>query len=194
MLAISLSQDVLRLTLHTDHIAADGKTVNRVVIGRLSMTPAGFVDLYNQDDRSGARLKKAGEVHQVESTTTTIVIGMFTKPKSDELRRVFMGAGAIFLTAAVFSLAINLLYLAAPLYMLQVYDRVVPSGSGVTLVMLTVALLLALGALAALDSVRARVLTRASIRLDKLLAGRVVAATVETSARTGGSQSVSARF
>jgi len=82
-------------------------------------------------------------------------------------------------TAALFSLAINVLYLAAPLYMLQVYDRVISSGSEATLVMLTVALLMAFAALAGLDTVRSRVLTRASVRLDRLMAGRVVAATVE---------------
>lgn len=73
--------------------------------------------------------------------------------------------------------------------MLQVYDRVVSSGSELTLVMLTLVLLVALAALAALDSVRARVLTRASIRMDNLLAGRIVAATVESSARVGGLRS-----
>ena len=84
-----------------------------------------------------------------------------------------------FVTALIFSLAINLLYLAAPLYMLQVYDRVIASASQVTLVMLTIVLLAALVALAGLDVVRARVLTRASVRLDRLLAGRVLAATME---------------
>jgi PrtD family type I secretion system ABC transporter len=101
------------------------------------------------------------------------------KPKSDELRRVFAACRGYFVSAAIFSLAINILYLAAPLYMLQVYDRVVSSGSTVTLVMLTVALMMAFVALAGLDGVRARVLVRAGIRLDRLLAGRVVAATVE---------------
>jgi ABC-type protease/lipase transport system fused ATPase/permease subunit len=85
-------------------------------------------------------------------------------------------AGTISLLPARFSLAINLLYLAAPLYMLQVYDRVISSASEVTLVMLTLALLMALLALAGLDAVRARVLTRASIRLDLLLAGRAAQA------------------
>lgn len=89
------------------------------------------------------------------------------------------GVRGYFMTAAVFSLAINLLYLAGPLYMLQVYDRVVSSGSEVTLVMLTVILLVALVTLGALDSVRGRVLTRAGVRLDRMLAGRVVAATVD---------------
>jgi ATP-binding cassette subfamily C protein len=112
-----------------------------------------------------------------------------SKPKTDELRRVIDACRPYFVTALLFSLAINLLYLASPLYMLQVYDRVVSSGSELTLVMLTLVLLVALAALAALDSVRARVLTRASIRMDNLLAGRIVAATVESSARVGGLRS-----
>jgi len=99
------------------------------------------------------------------------------------MRRVFDACRRYFVTALLFSLAINLLYLASPLYMLQVYDRVVSSGSHVTLVMLTLVLLVALAALAGLDSVRARILARASIHLDRLLAGRVVTVTMESAAR-----------
>ena len=88
-----------------------------------------------------------------------------------------------FVTALIFSLGINLLYLAGPLYMLQVYDRVINSASHVTLLMLTIALLVAFSALAGLDLVRARVLTRASIRLDRLLAGRVLTATMDGALR-----------
>lgn len=89
----------------------------------------------------------------------------------------------------MFSLAINLLYLAGPLYMLQVYDRVISSASEVTLVMLTIALLLAFMALAGLDAVRARVLTRASIRLDNKIAARVMTAIIDRSASAGGARS-----
>jgi ATP-binding cassette, subfamily C, bacterial len=108
-----------------------------------------------------------------------------SKTKSDELQRVFDACRGYFITALVFSLAINILYLAAPLYMLQVYDRVISSASTVTLVMLTLLLLLALAALGALDVTRSRVLTRASVRLDRLLAGRVVAVAVENAGRGG---------
>ena len=72
--------------------------------------------------------------------------------------------------------------------MLQIYDRVVTSGSATTLVMLTIALLAAFLALAGLDLMRATILTRASVRLDRLLAARIVAASVETS-QSGSSQS-----
>ena len=109
------------------------------------------------------------------------------------MTQVFTACRRYFVTALIFSLAINLLYLASPLYMLQVYDRVVSSASHVTLVMLTLVLLVALGALTSLDSVRARILTRASIRLDQLLSGRIVAAAVESSARGGGMRSQALR-
>src|SRR5262245_9149780 len=108
---------------------------------------------------------------------------MFTKSKPEELRGVFHGCRRYFATALIFSLAINLLYLASPLYMLQLYDRVISSASHVTLVMLTIALLFALAALAGLDVVRARVLTRASVRLDRQIAGRVLAATMDSSGK-----------
>ena len=73
--------------------------------------------------------------------------------------------------------------------MLQVYDRVISSASEMTLVMLTIALLLAFMALAGLDAVRARVLTRASVRLDHLIAARVMTAIIDRSASFGGARS-----
>jgi ATP-binding cassette, subfamily C, bacterial len=103
---------------------------------------------------------------------------MAAKPKSDEIRAAFGAARRYFTTAGLFSLGINLLFLAGPLYMLQVYDRVISSGSVTTLLMLTLVLVVAYLALAGLDVVRARVLSRAGIRLDGLLAERVVAATL----------------
>jgi ATP-binding cassette subfamily C protein len=109
--------------------------------------------------------------------------------RSDELRRLLRTCKRYFVTAAMFSLAINLLYLAGPLFMLQVYDRVISSGSEVTLVMLTIALLIAFMALAGLDAVRARVLTRASIRLDQKIAARVMTAIIDHSSSFGGARS-----
>lgn len=114
---------------------------------------------------------------------------MAFKPKSDEFRRLLGECRSYFVTAAVFSLAINLLYLAGPLYMLQVYDRVISSASELTLLMLTLALLLAYLALAGLDAVRARVLTRASIRLDRLIAGRVMTAIFDRALAAGAARS-----
>ena len=79
-----------------------------------------------------------------------------------------------FMAAAIFSLLINILYLAPTLYMLQVYDRVVPTAGKTTLLFVTMALALALLALSGLDMVRARLLVRASERVDALLAPRIL--------------------
>ena len=113
--------------------------------------------------------------------------------KDHELRQVLRSCRSYFATAASFSLAINLLYLAGPLYMLQVYDRVISSSSEVTLVMLTLVLLLAYFALSGLDAMRARVLTRLSIRLDHLLAARIMVAVIERLGATGGARSQALR-
>jgi ATP-binding cassette subfamily C protein len=78
--------------------------------------------------------------------------------------------------AAAFSALLNLLYLAPTLYMLQVYDRVVPARAGLTLLFLTLVLAFAIATLAALDAVRSRLFVRASMRLDRLLAGTILQA------------------
>src|SRR3954454_17905158 len=79
-----------------------------------------------------------------------------------------------FLAAAGFSFLINLLYLAPTLYMLQVYDRVVPTAGKTTLLFVTLALALSLLALSGLDMVRGRLLVRASERVDSLLAPKLL--------------------
>lgn len=71
--------------------------------------------------------------------------------------------------AMLFSALVNVLYLAPTLYMMQVYDRVVPTGGVVTLLFISAALLLALGTLSLLDAARSRILTLAGTRLDRLL-------------------------
>ncbi len=64
------------------------------------------------------------------------------------------------LVAFGFSVAINLLLLVSPIYMLQIYDRVLASGSDETLLFLTVAAVGLLGALGALEHYRAQILIR----------------------------------
>ncbi|MGH8661799.1 MAG: type I secretion system permease/ATPase [Burkholderiales bacterium] len=96
---------------------------------------------------------------------------------------------AHFLAAAFFSLIINVLMLAPALFMLQVFDRVVTSRSGETLVMLFVLTLVALFFMAYLDAIRTRLLTRAAIKLEKLLGPRVLASMLRQSAHANRSLS-----
>lgn len=76
--------------------------------------------------------------------------------------------------AAIFSAAVNMLNLAPTLFMLQVYDRVVPSRSGITLTLLLGVFLLAATTMSTLDFLRSSLLRRASVRLDRILAGSVL--------------------
>ncbi len=90
-----------------------------------------------------------------------------------------------FVSAAGFSLVLNLLMLVPALFMLQVFDRVITSRSTETLIML---LLFALGALlvmAYLDIIRARLLTAAAVFLEKLLGPRVLADMIRRNAAPG---------
>jgi PrtD family type I secretion system ABC transporter len=93
-----------------------------------------------------------------------------------------------FMAAAAFSLFVNLLYLAPAIYMLQVYDRVVPTGGVLTLLFITLALAIALLSLASLDAIRLRLLVRASLRLDSLVTPRLLRQSLSPS--SGGIQSM----
>src|SRR3954469_22014450 len=80
-----------------------------------------------------------------------------------DCRRAFGGV-------ALFSGVVNLLMLAGPLYMLQIYDRVLSSRSVPTLVVLSVFLVGAYAFQGALDLIRSRAVGRAATVLDPRLA------------------------
>lgn len=83
-----------------------------------------------------------------------------------------------FWSIAVFSGAVNMLMLAGPLYMLQIYDRVLSARSVPTLVALSVFLVGAYAFQAAFDLIRSRVVVRAAALLDRHLGTSVHAAVV----------------
>ena len=75
-----------------------------------------------------------------------------------------------FASVALFSGVVNLLMLAGPLYMLQIYDRVLSSRSVPTLIALSVFLVGAYVFQGALDLIRSRVVVRSAAVLDQRLA------------------------
>ena len=81
-------------------------------------------------------------------------------------------------SVALFSGIVNLLMLAGPLYMLQIYDRVLSSRSFPTLVALSIFLVGAYGFQGALDMIRSRVVVRAAALLDTRLANTVHGAVI----------------
>jgi len=72
-----------------------------------------------------------------------------------------------FVVVALFSAAVNVLMLTGPMFMLQVYDRVLSSGSVATLQGLFVIVVICYGFLALYDFLRTRLLSRAAYRLDQ---------------------------
>ncbi len=93
--------------------------------------------------------------------------------------------GAI-IAAGVFSLFINLLLFASPLYMMQIYDRVLGSRNDTTLVMLSVVTAGLFIIMGLLEMVRTRILVRAGIRFDTMLSNRIFAAVFSRSLRIPG--------
>jgi len=81
------------------------------------------------------------------------------------MRKAWIGVG-------VLSLFVNLLMLTGPLYMLQVYDRVITSQSMSTLVALSVLMVVMYAFMGFLDFLRSRLLVRIGNYVEKKLAPR----------------------
>jgi ATP-binding cassette subfamily C exporter for protease/lipase len=103
----------------------------------------------------------------------------------DEFASALRQCKRLIWTAAAFSGGVNLLFLASPIYLTEVYNRVIPSGSIPTLISLSIGLVLSLATMAVFDAVRGRILIRAAARLDRILAHRVFQAIIELSSHHG---------
>src|SRR3954470_8617235 len=101
------------------------------------------------------------------------------------VQKVLAGLRPYVLFAGFFSFAMNLLLLAPPLYMLQVFDRVLTSRSNETLVALTLAALIALLAMAALDLVRSYLLAALGRAIDRMVGPKVLDSLLGQTARVG---------
>jgi PrtD family type I secretion system ABC transporter len=86
-----------------------------------------------------------------------------------------------FVAVGVFSFFLNLLMLATPLYMLQVFNRVLSSGHTYTLLYLTIITLFALAILGILYGIRAWILGRLSSWLGSALSPRLIGASLHSS-------------
>jgi ABC-type protease/lipase transport system fused ATPase/permease subunit len=100
------------------------------------------------------------------------------EPPSDPIKAALNECRPLFYGALLFSLVINLLGLAVPLYSMQVFDRVLSSGSVNTLAMLTLIVVVAVLFTGILTVVRAAGLTQLTRWLDDRLAQGVVEKTI----------------
>lgn len=91
-----------------------------------------------------------------------------------------------FVVIGVVSLATGLLMLASPLYMLQIYNRVLSTGDTDTLIALTSMIVLALFGYAVLEGLRTRVAQRAGVWLDQRLSAPVLVSAVGQALQKSG--------
>jgi ATP-binding cassette subfamily C protein EexD len=96
-----------------------------------------------------------------------------------------------FASAAGFSLFVNFLMLVPAIYMLQLYDRVIPSGSESTLLMLTLIVTFLFITLGSLEWVRSQILVKVSTRLETLLDERLYGVAFKQALYTGGQKASS---
>jgi len=112
------------------------------------------------------------------------------KTQESELREIMATCKRGFAAVAVFSLFINLLMLTAPLFMLQVFDRVLSSRSTETLILLLVIAVAALLVFGLLDGLRGIVMVRLSSWLDTKIGGAVLSGSVWAAVNKGKDPSV----
>ena len=96
-----------------------------------------------------------------------------------ELKQTLFESKKTILMAGFFSMFINLLMLVPPLYMLQLYDRVLTSRSESTLYMLTLIVVILFITMGLLEVVRSRMLIKFGNKFANILSNRVFESTFE---------------
>ena len=97
------------------------------------------------------------------------------KPQTppSELLLAFEPLKPVILKAIGFSTLISLLALSPTVYMLEVYDRVVNSRNGMTLLMLTLLIVLCYAVMEILEKVRGALMRAAGVQVDEVLSKRI---------------------
>ena len=114
---------------------------------------------------------------------------MNVNSKKTELEQAIYYCRSAFYTAAFFSLFINLLMITPAIYMLQVYDRVLSSGSESTLLVITLLLVFLFVAMGLLEWMRSLILVRVSSKLETLLNSRLFTVSFKQALYSGGQNS-----
>lgn len=99
------------------------------------------------------------------------------------LSNIFRVTRSGFITVIVFSFFTNLLAFVGPLYMLQIYDRVITSRNETTLVLLSVIAIFLLVVFALLEKLRSSILVRLGLLFDNLARGDLFSAVLRGTLR-----------
>jgi len=112
--------------------------------------------------------------------------GIMRNAQENALKVALKACKGSFISVGFFSFFVNALMLVPSFYMLQVYGRVVTSGSISTLVMLTLIMTLLMATMGSLEWTRSRIMVRLSTRLDVLLSRDVYRASFKRALDSGG--------
>jgi|25_taG_2_1085351.scaffolds.fasta_scaffold00058_2 ATP-binding cassette subfamily C protein EexD len=114
---------------------------------------------------------------------------MAKQQEATDLQRALSACKGSFVSVGFFSMFVNLLMLVPPMYMLQVYDRVLTTQSLDTLIMLTLVVIFLFMVMGGLELVRSRMLVRIGNRLDTTINQRLYGAMFRRSLVAPGAQS-----
>lgn len=103
-----------------------------------------------------------------------------------DLEKALKKVRSSFITIAIYSFFLNILMLASPIYMLAVYDIVMPAKSIDTLFVVTLVILIFFIGIAVLEYVRSRIMIHISNKLDSYLNKRVFNAAFDLAAKYPG--------
>ena len=115
--------------------------------------------------------RKAITTH-AEATASPRQPSLLQTPRS-ELSQALLSCRSAFVSIGLFSGMSNVLMLTGAFFMLQIYDRILPSRSVPTLVALAILVAVLFTALAIIDMIRSRILVRIGASLDNALSARV---------------------
>jgi len=107
--------------------------------------------------------------------------------KPTPLNEAILTVRPAIIVAVFFSMFINILALVSPIYMLQVYDRVLTSRNQMTLLFITLIVIFLFVVYAALEVLRTQVLVRGGIKFDSVLSAPTFRSVLDsTLLRRGG--------
>ena len=139
------------------------------------------------------RRRAAPEIVVAEPPTALAPPPSHTLSGKGELWLALTGSRRAIVAVGWFSAAINVLMLAGPLFMLQVYDRVMASGSMPTLVALLALTTAVYAVIGGLELIRSRIITRIGIEIDQRIGDRIFEAALKSSIVRTGSPSAALR-
>ncbi len=155
--------------------------------------PQGTIDRLTTFIAGGPEKPKVVQAQQAGTSTPKTALQSALAKGQSELKSAILASRKAFISTGFFSFAINILMLAGPIFMLQVYDRVMTSGSISTLIALSVLTAALYGVIGLLELVRARIIVRIGLDLDRRIGDRVFQASLRRSLQAPGSSLLALR-